>query len=232
MKELNFMRVIIMGWFHEICGMNSKNRKSISMADGKNSHQMMYFGRFYLSQGRKQNGESTNDCGPACVAMIFNLIKDRAGGAGKKITGKDVIGKTPLCGRLPGWLPKVGGATAPWGLVNAFNHLARQYQFPWKAVRVSHATDVQIIEILNRGGYISFLRFWDGGGAHWTNIVGLTSTAKHLVLLDPNPLINSKKISARALQAFFSDIRDDWERQPWWAACLGLKNEIIVYSAL
>ena len=53
--------------------------------------------------------------------------------------------------RLPGWIPKVGGATAPWGMVKAFNHLAGKNNLDWRAERKSHARRAHIIEALMTG---------------------------------------------------------------------------------
>ena len=78
-----------------------------------------YFGRFYISQGFKGDKGFTNDCGPASLAVILNIFLFR-----------DNLGKSPLekstiisssgflfWDRLPQWLPRIGGATAPWGMI-------------------------------------------------------------------------------------------------------------------
>jgi hypothetical protein len=186
--------------------------------------------RFYLSQGFAKNKASSNDCGPTCTAMVCNVLMELSGLKVKRITQKEVISRIPSFGRVPGWIPRVGGATAPWGLATAFNQLAREYQLPWQAERIRNASIRRIQKIIRDGGYASFLRFWENGGAHWTNILGLTADQRQFVLLDPNPYLGKRKRSERVLIADASMILPDWQRQPWWAALLGLKNEIIRYS--
>lgn len=191
---------------------------------------LQYFGRFYISQGMIKNRISTNDCGPTCVAMILNVIKEQEGLKVRRVTIKDVIQRIPPLGRMPGWIPKVGGASAPWGLAIAFNKLADENELPWQARRISHASQAQITEILQTGGFASFLRFWKNGGAHWTNIVAMPSGGNKLFLLDPNPFLKKRNRGERINIENFETIRADWERQPRWAACLGLKKEFIIYS--
>lgn len=88
----------------------------------------------------------------------------------------------------------------------------------------------QLRKILHNGEYVTFLRFWEKGGAHWTNIMGITADQKQFILLDPNPFLSKRKALERIRVADQSMILPDWQRQPWWATLLGLKNEIIWYS--
>lgn len=186
--------------------------------------------RFYLSQGFTRSRLSSNDCGPTCTAMVFNVLKESAGLKVKRLSKKDVIVGIPPFGRLPGWVPKVGGATAPWGLTTAFNRLALEHNLPWQAQRIRNASMSQLRKILHNGEYVTFLRFWEKGGAHWTNIMGITADQKQFILLDPNPFLSKRKALERIRVADQSMILPDWQRQPWWATLLGLKNEIIWYS--
>jgi hypothetical protein len=201
--------------------------KSHSLNVEKSS--IKYFERFYLSQGMTKKRVSTNDCGPTCVAMIFNIIKDQSHLQPKRIAKKDVIRNIRLLGRLPGWIPKVGGASAPWGLAAAFNKLAEEFGLDWRARRISHATQFQIDKLLEAGGFISFLRFWEKGGAHWTNIVAKYSDDEKMLLLDPNSFLTKTTPAKKVSIVKHASIKADWERQPWWARCMGLKKEIIVY---
>jgi hypothetical protein len=188
------------------------------------------FGQFYLSQGYAGKRISTNDCGPTCAAMVLNILMAQNKKPGRKVTKKDVIQRVPLYGRLPGWIPFIGGATAPWGLTAAFNRLAGEKKISWEARRISAASRGQIVGLLKKGDLISFLRFWKGGGAHWTNIVSLTEDGQRLLFLDPDPRLGKKANSAKVIVMDFSAIQADWQRQPWWAAFLGLIREIVVYS--
>lgn len=208
------------------------NDKNMNSPLNQNFANQVDFSRFYLSQGFTKSRRSSNDCGPTCVAMIFNFLKESAGLKVKRLSKKDVIARIPPFGRLPGWVPIVGGATAPWGLTTAFNRLAREYNLPWQAYRMRNACINQLQNILQNNGYSTFLRFWEKGGAHWTNIMGITADQKQFILLDPNPFLSKHKSSERIQVADQFMILPDWQRQPWWAALLGLKNEIIGYEKL
>ena len=188
--------------------------------------------RFYLSQGFTRNRVSSNDCGPTCTAMVFNVLKESCGVKSRHLSKKDVITRIPPFGRIPAWVPKVGGATAPWGLITAFNRLAQEYQLPWKAQRIRNASLNHVLKIIHNSGYVTFLRFWKKGGAHWTNIMSMSANQEQFILLDPNPFLSKLKASERIQIADQSVILPDWQRQPWWAALLRLKNEIIWYSKI
>jgi hypothetical protein len=195
----------------------------------KQPYALRYYGRFYLSQGFTKGHISTNDCGPTCVAMMLNLIQEKASLQRKDITKQEVIERMPWYGRLPGWVPSVGGASAPWGLAAAFNHLARELGLPWQAVRMHAGSQGQINQALKANGLVSLLRFWEKGGAHWCNIVGLQADSEKWVILDPNPSLEKTAGDKKASITSFACLREDWERRPWWAACIGLKMELVVY---
>lgn len=200
---------------------NIKKNRSLDLKD---------FNKFYLSQGFSRKGKSTNDCGPACVAMILNILLDQNELAGRKVTKAEVIENMTFYGRLPGWIPSIGGATAPWGMVSAFNQLVQDYKIPWQARRISCATRIQIRNYLKQGNLVSFLRFWKQGGAHWSNFVDLSADGKRFSILDPDPGLNERSVVEKVLVREFPKIRSDWNRQPWWAVILGLKREIVVYE--
>lgn len=210
--------------------MVSKDKKSPGDPLNSRLQKRIDLNRFYLSQGFAKKGVSSNNCGPTCTAMIFNVLKETYGLRFKRISKKDVLARIPPYGRIPGWVPKAGGATAPWGLTTAFNRLAQENQLPLKARRIRNASLSQVIKIIHSGGYVTFLRFWEKGGAHWTNIMGITVNQNQFILLDPNPFLSKLKASERVRFADQSTILPDWQRQPWWAVLLGLKKEIIWYS--
>ncbi len=197
----------------------------------RNSRQVFNLERFYLSQGMTQQDIPTNDCGPTAVAMIVNIILEQSGFKNKKVSKKEVASAISLMGRLPNRIPKVGGASAPWGLVNAFNHLAHRYQLPWEARRVSHANPVLLAKIQKKGGYISILRVWKNGGAHWSNVIHLDRKKGFIYLLDPNPYLEHLPVSKIIQIKDWKTVKQDWERQPWWAKFLGIKRELIVYQS-
>lgn len=208
------------------------NHQYISQSLSSGNHLPADLNRFYLSQGFKKSKVSSNDCGPACLAMMFNFLKESAGLKTRRLTKKDVISRIPLIGRVPGWVPEAGGATAPWGLTAAFNRLAQEYQLPWRAQRRRGVDLKQLQKFNHNGGFVTFLRFWEKGGAHWSNIMGLTAGQTQFVLLDPNPFLSHLKLSERIQFADTSMILPDWQRQPWWAALLGMRNEIILYKKI
>ncbi len=212
--------------------MISSKNKSSDHPSNSNLITRIDLNRFYLSQGFTRSRLTSNDCGPTCTAMVFNVLKESAGLKVKRLSKKDVIVKIPPFGRLPGWVPKVGGATAPWGLTTAFNRLAREHNLSWQAQRLRNASLSQLRKILHNGEFVTFLRFWEKGGAHWTNIMEMTADQEQFILLDPNPFLNKRKASERIQVAVQSMILPDWQRQPWWAALLGLNNEIICYSKI
>lgn len=208
------------------------NNKSTSRPLNSNLPARIDLNRFYLSQGFSMSRKSSNDCGPTCAAMVLNVLIELNGLKAKKVSKIDVIARIPPFGRIPGWIPKFGGATAPWGLTTAFKRLAQEHNLPWQAQRIRNASLRQVRKFIHSGGYVTFLRFWEKGGAHWTNMMGMTADQKQFILLDPNPFLSKLKASERIRVADQSMILPDWQRQPWWAALLGLKNEIIWYSKI
>jgi len=199
----------------------------------KNRPQISNLGRFYLSQGITKQHISTNDCGPTAVAMILNIImSEQSGNRYKKVSKKEVISAISTMGRLPNWIPKIGGASAPWGLVKAFNHLAHKNQIHWEARWVSHANPGLIAKSIKNVGYVSILRIWKNSGAHWANVIRFEQREGNIHLLDPNPFLahlpDSKKIQIEEWRL----VRQDWERQPWWAKWLGIKKELIIYQRI
>lgn len=131
--------------------------------------------------------------------------------------------------RIPGWVPGIGGATAPWGMVRLFNGWAKRLKLGWTAERISHAEPQLIHQQLERGNQLSALRLWQNGGAHWSNLLHVSTRRRTVYLLDPNPALEripgEKRVRAVAWEEFLAD----WGRQPWWAKLLGLKNELILY---
>jgi hypothetical protein len=188
-------------------------------------------GKFYLSQGISQPHIPTNDCGPTSVAMIINMIRAQSGIRDKKVTKNVVALFFPILGRLPNWIPKTGGASAPWGLVKAFNHFAHENRMPWEARRVSQADPALISKTLQENGFVSILRFWENGGAHWSNFVFFDPRKGIIHLLDPSPYLVRLPVAEKIQIEDWNNVKQDWERQPCWAKCLGLKREIIIYQS-
>jgi hypothetical protein len=197
----------------------------------KNGLKDSNLGKFYLSQGMFQKHIPTNDCGPTSVAMIINMIRAQSGIRDKKVTKKEVALFFPLLGRLPNWIPKTGGASAPWGLVKAFNYFAQENRILWEARRVSHADPALISKILQESGFVSILRFWENGGAHWSNVVYFDPGKGVIHLLDPSPYLVHLPDAEKIQIEDWKMVKQDWERQPSWAKYLGLKREIIIYQS-
>jgi hypothetical protein len=191
-----------------------------------------FYGRFYLSQGYNTPDAATNDCGPTSLAMVLNLLLFQAN-LGTSPLGKNAVirssGLTPL-DRVPAWVPRYGGATAPWGLVKAFNRWAEKFDLGWRAERRSKARRAHVIEQLVTGRPVTALKIWGNGGAHWVNLVRYASEKDKVYFLDPNPwfehLPEDKRIQSQTWAAF----DEDWSRISWWSRLLGIQNEIILYS--
>jgi hypothetical protein len=197
----------------------------------QNNPQFTNLGRYYMSQGITPQNVPTNDCGPTSVAMVINLIQEQSGIRNKKVFKNEVIAAIPFFGHLPNWIQNIGGASAPWGLVKAFNHLAHRNQLPWDARRVSHASTVLLSKILMKSGYLSILRVWKNGGAHWLNVVHLDRKKGLIYLLDPNPYLARLPVSKKVQIEDWKTFKSDWERQPLWAKLLGIKRELIAYQS-
>jgi hypothetical protein len=191
-----------------------------------------FFGRFYQSQGFGSKKEINNDCGPASLAVVLNLFLFQAS-PGTPLLAKETIlhsSQFHFWDRLPGWVPRVGGATSPWGLAAAFNRWSRQYQLNWQAQRKSHARKAHVLESLLMGRPVSALKIWNTGGAHWVTLVRYASEKERLYFLDPNPYLEylpeGKRLQSQSWDAFM----EDWSRSVWWSKLLGIKQELIVYT--
>ena len=163
--------------------------------------------------------------------MMLNLIQKKGSRQKDSLPMQQVMGSLKLWPweRIPGWVPGIGGATAPWGMARLFNRWAKQLKLGWSAERISHAEPELILEQLERGNQLSALRLWENGGAHLSNLLHVSTRGRTVYLLDPNPALEQipreKKVRAVAWEEFLAD----WGRQPWWARLLGLKNELILY---
>ena len=213
---------------------NNHSRKISTFTISDWSAERKFYGRFYQSQGFINDNEITNDCGPASLASILNvfLFQDNLGDSPLE---KEMIIRSSgfvFWNRLPKWIPQVGGATAPWGMVKAFNHWSKQYQLKWQAERKSHARRAHVLENLLMGKPISALKIWKTGGAHWINLVRYSSDKERLYFLDPNPYLQFLPEEKRLQSQTWKEFDDDWTRTNWWSKLLGIKNELITYSKL
>jgi hypothetical protein len=195
-----------------------------------NKQKGLDLGKHYLSQGMAKAHIPTNDCGPTSVAMMINLIQEKSGIRNKKISKKEVASVISFLGRIPKWIPRVGGASTPWGLVSAFNTLAHRNQIPWEAHRASHAEPSLIRRTLAKKGYLSILRVWKNGGAHWSNVVHFDKRKGKIQILDPNPYLSHLPASKIIQSEDWKTVQQDWERQPWWAKIFRIKRELIIYQ--
>ena len=191
-----------------------------------------YFGRFYLSQGFNKKQGFTNDCGPTSLAVTLNLLLFQAN-LGASLFEKDTVLHAIYLffwDRLPNWVPGIGGATAPWGMVKAFNKQASSLNFNWRAERRSRARRAHIIEALMTGRPVSALKIWKTGGAHWVTLVRYSNEKDRLYFLDPNPFLEYLPVDKRLQSQPWAEFEADWNREVWWSKLLGIKNELIVYS--
>ena len=94
-------------------------------------------GLFYMSQGFREKGVVSNDCGPTCLAMIINIILKQENVQNLTLRKENIIYQTQFrpWDRLPAIFPAVAGATAPWGLVSAFNQWMQKLGLGWSAER-------------------------------------------------------------------------------------------------
>ncbi len=191
-----------------------------------------YFGRFYLSQGFNKNQGLTNDCGPTSLAVTLNMLVFQAN-LGVSMLEKDTLIQAShfiFWDRLPNWIPSVGGATAPWGMLKAFNLMAAKLGLDWRAERRSHARRAHIIEALMMGKPVSALKIWKNRGAHWVTLVRYSTDRDRLYFIDPNPFLEYLPVDKRLQSQSWTDFEPDWSREVWWSKLLGIKNELIVYS--
>jgi len=193
-----------------------------------------YFGRFYQSQGLDARGCFTNDCGPASLAMVVNMLLFQASQAEQPLDKTAVIQSSGLYfwDRIPSWVPRVGGATAPWGLVKAFNRWSRQFGLEWRAERRSRARRAHIIENLISGKPVTALKIWPTGGAHWVNLVKFSADKDRVYFLDPNLYLENLPDDKRLQSQSWAEFEEDWSRAVWWSLLLGIRNEIITYSKI
>lgn len=164
--------------------------------------------------------------------MVLNIIGSALERSRLKITKEQVAKAFPSIGRIPRCVPAVGGASAPWGMTAAFNHLANQLGMEWHAMRISHASPDDIRNNLKQGNLVSMLRFWEGGGAHWTNVVKFVPEKDKVYMLDPSPYLTKMEASKKVQRVSWKECHRDWNRQPWWAKILGLKRELIIYQRI
>jgi len=148
-----------------------------------------FFGQFYMSQGFRDKGVISNDCGPTSLAMIINVILVQENIRNLSLRKENIIyqSRFRFWDRIPATLPAVGGATAPWGIVSAFNQWMLKLGLPWSAERINAANRHTIIKNIISGKYISALKVWKNGGAHWVNIIDFSSEDDMVYTLDPNP---------------------------------------------
>jgi len=191
-----------------------------------------YFGRFYLSQGFTKKQRITNDCGPASLAVTLNMLIFQANLGASMFEKETMIQASRFLfwDRLPGWIPGIGGATAPWGMRKAFNFLASKMGLDWRAERRSHARRAHIIEALMMGRPVSALKIWKNGGAHWVTLVRYSNEKDRLYFIDPNPFLEYLPVDKRLQSQPWSEFESQWNREVWWSKLLGIKNELIVYS--
>lgn len=190
------------------------------------------FGQFYMSQGFREKGVVSNDCGPTSLAMVINLILHQENIPNLSLRKENIIYQTNFhfWDRLPRTIPSVGGATAPWGMVFAFNQWMQKLGLSWTAERISGANRAVILEKIISGKYLSALKLWKNGGAHWVNIIDFSSEEDTLYLLDPNPYLVHLPQNRRVQKESWEKFSADWQRQKVWSALLGMECEIIVYS--
>jgi len=214
-------------------GTSSGVKWDISVAANWTAERQFY-GRFYLSQGFNARQGFSNDCGPTSLAMVLNLLLFQAN-PGAHPLEKEAIARQSgfwLWERLPGWLPKVGGATAPWGVVNAFNRWARRLGLDWRAERKSRARRAHVLECLMTGRPATALKIWPSGGAHWVNLVRYSAEKDRIYYLDPNPYLEYLDEERRLQSQSWAEFEADWTRRNWWSRLLGIHCELITYTPL
>jgi len=193
-----------------------------------------FYGRFYQSQGFKEDKAFTNDCGPTSLAVILNIFLFRNNLSVSPLEKKSIIHSSGFLfwDRLPHWVPRIGGATAPWGMVKAFNHWSKKYNLNWRAERKSRARRAHVLENLMMGKPVSALKIWKTGGAHWVNLVRYSSEKERVYYLDPNPYLQYLPEDKRLQSQTWEEFQEDWSRSNWWSKTLGIKNEMIIYTSL
>ncbi|MCD6356422.1 MAG: hypothetical protein J7L66_03960 [Anaerolineaceae bacterium] len=216
--------------------MDSHNKRSRFVTYGITdwAAERKFFGRFYLSQGFREDKKFTNDCGPANLAIILNILlfQDNINAPPLK---KDTVARASrflFWDRIPQWVPRFGGATSPWGMVKAFNHWARTYNLNWRAVRKNKARKAHVLENLMMGKPVTALKIWQTNGAHWINLVRYSSEKERLYFLDPNPFLQYLPEDKRLQSQTWDEFNEDWSRSNWWTKLLGIQNELITYTKI
>ena len=196
------------------------------------SAERQFFGRFYLSQGFNAKQGFSNDCGPTSLAMVLNLLLFQANLGARPLEKVAVARQSGFWPweRLPGWLPNVGGATAPWGVVNAFNRWSHRLGLDWRAERKSRARRAHVLECLMTGKPATALKIWPTGGAHWVNLVRFNAEKDRLYYLDPNPYLAYLDEEKRLQSQAWAEFEADWSRRSWWSRLLGMHCELIIYT--
>ena len=198
------------------------------------SAERKFYGRFYLSQGFSDKQRFSNDCGPTSLAMILNLFLFQENPGVQSLEKDSIIHSSGfhLWERLPKWLPRFGGATAPWGITRAFNRWAKKYDLNWQADRKSKARKAHILENLLMGQPVTVLKIWRTGGAHWINLVRYASDKQRLYYLDPNPFLEYLPEGKRLQSQSWEEFEADWSRSNLWTKVLGIERELIIYSRI
>lgn len=211
---------------------NSGTKKTSNITNW--SAERQFLDRFYISQGLTNDLHFTNDCGPASIACIVNMLLFQANLKSTPLDKNSAVNSSGFqpWERLPYWIPKVGGATAPWGMVNAFNRWAEKLNIAWQAERRSRARRAHVIEQLMSGRPVTALKIWKNGGAHWINLVRYSSEKDKLYFIDPNPHLERLPLGKRLQSQFWKDFEIDWSRQNWWSRLLSIHCEIITYSKI
>ena len=193
-----------------------------------------FFGRFYLSQGFKSDKGFTNDCGPTSLAVILNLFLFQQNASISPLEKDTVIRASRFLfwDRIPQWVPRVGGATSPWGMIKAFNRWAHTYNLNWQAVRKSKARKAHVLENLMMGKPVTALKIWKTGGAHWINLVRYSSEKERIYYLDPNPYLQYLPEEKRLQSQTWEEFSEDWTRTNLWSKLLGIHNELIIYTRM
>ena len=210
----------------------SGNKNPLNLTNWNAERQ--FLGRFYISQGFSANQGFTNDCGPASLASVLNMLRFQAKLKSIPLDREAAIHSSgfKLLERIPYWIPKIGGATAPWGMANAFNRSAEKLKLDWRAERRSHARRAHVIEQLMSGKPATALKIWKNGAAHWINLVRYSSEKDKLYYIDPNPYLEHLSQDKRLQSQQWKDFEKDWSRKNWWSRLLGIHCEIITYSRI
>jgi hypothetical protein len=149
-----------------------------------------FFGQFYMSQGFREKGVISNDCGPTSLAMIINVILAQENIQNLSLRKENIIyqSRFHFWDRIPTKLPTVGGATAPWGIVSAFNQWMLKLGLSGVPSASAGRTAYHHQEHHLRKIYFC-LKVWKNGGAHWVDIIDFSSEDNMVYTLDPNPYL-------------------------------------------